>query len=173
MNLMVGYPKTALTSGATRSLLSNDRFLLKPILPPTLRVPRMVVAVEDKSLSGEDDESLSDTSSCKDSELSVSHRSGGPTQMHRQVNVHRANPDVSVKLSVPVGKPLRPKPRLVKSNFLKKRSIRESTTKATVPLKSAINKSTVLKRSSLSQDEKLFLEAAATLVRSSAPKQQA
>ena len=124
----------------------------------------MVVAVEDKCFSEDDDESLSDTSSCKDSGSVIPHREAA--QRNISIHHHRASPTLSVKLILPVGKPLQAKPVLVKSNFLKTRS---RSSKASVPLKSAISKAGLFKRSSsLSQDEKLFVEAAASLVQSAA-----
>ena len=132
---------------------SNDQFIIKPVSPPPSMVPRMVMAVEDKPFSDDEEESLSDTSSCKDSVSMVGHGNPG-----------RASPTLSVKLTLPVGKPLRAKPRLVKCYDFTKNHF-----KAPVPLKSAIvKKKSVFQRSDLSQDEKLFVEAAATLAQSAA-----
>uniref|UniRef100_A0A7S3PDJ5 Uncharacterized protein n=1 Tax=Amphora coffeiformis TaxID=265554 RepID=A0A7S3PDJ5_9STRA len=164
------FPKGAVlsvSSQATRTVQAkrNDRFIIKPLSPPpTMVVPRMVVAVEDKPFSDDDDQSLSDTSSCKDSVSMASH-CNSTEQCKASIPCKRqlASPTLSVKLLVPAGKPLRAKPRLVKYNEFSK-----THAKASVPLKSAISKASVLKRSGLSQDEKLFVEAAATLAQSAA-----
>ena len=153
---------TGIGGSFNQGLTTNDRLLLKAInsLPPP-KVPAVVVAVDDKSSLAEDEESLSDASSYRDSSESVAVRRRAPTSMQHKSISQRACSVVSVKLPLPPGKPLRAKPRLVKANFLKTRA---RSAKTSVPLKLAVTKASLLKRSSLSQDEKLFVEAAATLV---------
>ena len=117
-----------------------------------------MVALDDKSNATDDEESLSDSSSYRDPR----------TVTRRVVATKKRNHGImtTVKIaSVPAGKPLCAKPRLVGADFLKTRVVRK-TTKAAVPLKKEVSKARKVKRSSLSQDEKLFVEAAATLVQS-------
>ena len=123
------------------------------------KVPAVVVALDDKSTVADDEESLSDASSYRDPQTVTRRRAA--------VNGKKrcSGTMASVKLAVPAGKPLSARPRLVGADFLKNRG-KVRKTKAAVPLKTVVSKARMIKRSSLSQDEKLFVEAAATLVQS-------
>ena len=138
---------------------------------PSGSVPAVVVAMDDKSSAPDDEDSLSDSSSYRDTEH-VSRRFApttrrGHCRSPRQLPslYRRRSPGTLTNLPLalpPAGKPLCPKPRLVKSDFLKTRKAPSRT--AAVPIKAAVTKARMIKRSSLSHDEKLFVEAAATLV---------
>lgn len=145
------------------SLRANDPLTLKAMT--AANVPSVVLALDDKSSTTDDEGSLSDTSSYRDA----------PTMPHFSVRrtYRRGNTNGTaksrIKLAVPPGRPLPAKPRLVGASFLNTRKsdnnkVRRAATKAAVPLKTVISKARMAKRSSLSQDEKLFVEAAASLV---------
>jgi hypothetical protein len=80
------------------------------------------------------------------------------------------------KILLPAGKPLRAKPVLARPKALPRIKVKKgvaTTCKAPVPLKPLLVKASLKMRHKLSSDEKLFLEAAASLVQAAAPTQVA
>ena len=152
--------------GTAQVFRANDQMLIKALAAHTKgQVPVKVVAMDDKSSSCADDESLSDSSSCRDSDS---------VMQAKNVTTHNIPSTKSSVISrkfllPPPGRPLRAKPRLVNANYHKTTRGPRLPAKASVPLKHAVSKPRMLKRSALSQDEKLFVEAAATLVQTRNP----
>jgi hypothetical protein len=156
-----------LLCGVTRAVATNDRFLSTPY-----KVPSMIAALTAKpALVGGDDDSLS-TTSWKDSD-SLTEASSCRGQSWKQPR-HRGGASIQ-KILLPVGKPLRAKPVLARPclpRFHVKKGI-ATTRKAPVPLKPLLAKTSLKMRNKLSSDERLFLEAAASLAQAAAPRQVA
>ena len=144
---------------------TNDQ-ASSPTLIPKLAVPVTVLA---DASSSEDEGSLSDASSYRDFSAAVARpKNLSLTSRSSTTTNHTGGTMPASTRNLPLGRPLRAKPRIFK---------RRASYKAGVPQKLPVQHSgkqastpspTILQRSCyLSQDEKLFLEAAATLAQAS------
>ena len=144
---------------------TNDQ-ASRPTLIPKLAAPVTVLA---DASSSEDEGSLSDASSYRDFSAAVARpKHFSLTSRSSTTTNHTGGTMPASTRNLPFGRPLRAKPRLFK---------RRASYKAGVPQKLPVQHSgkqastpspTILQRSCyLSQDEKLFLEAAATLAQAS------
>lgn len=157
-------------------LAVTDRYgkVFTPMPPMPVTVPAMVVAHDETPSSSGDEESLSDSSSCLEDVVAAQSQSRFRKQLKRVANTTTDTTAFhsmvsSLPLPPPPGRPLHAKPTLLRASFVKTykkpritRTLRDA--RVAVPLKSA--ESMTRGACALSQDEKLFVEAAATLVRS-------